>query len=409
MLSQGIYCKLDGKPAKQEFLHHIDQYYTPFCAAALRAMCIYGFVPWRMRKLPKGDIIPEVLPMGTFSWHAEPRTKDKELKAHYGDNSTALVIYRVTPTSGMFKEEDVYIYVFQTPSLDIMNNSILYATVQSPLAHLLTDYKALRQGLIRRSHADAWNTTAKIITEFSPKLRVEDNPSQYLMDFVHEDYYQPPPGGESMYPQLEAHNVWQREQVIRRQFSMNPSTHLPEVFALPRDHTVAQQTKLEPCEDIEFLQAKYKGDVCAVLGVPLEMISGKQGGAVGIENTKKTQATGRIFSTNMQYYCKHVQFLLQEVYSTIYNDKSDCEFLLVPLPRLEISSIEDLKALHEIGALTPDMSMQLSKTLLGEGTRLFKKQKKSDSTSMSDITQGFASSEDRNNPAEDPKDNKPTK
>lgn len=32
----------------------------------------------------------------------------------------------------------------------------MYATVVSPIAHLLVDYKNLRQAQIRRSHADAW-------------------------------------------------------------------------------------------------------------------------------------------------------------------------------------------------------------------------------------------------------------
>jgi hypothetical protein len=283
-----------------------------------------------------------------------------------------MVIYRLNPTGGNFKEEEINIYVHTQPSLDIMNNSILYATVQSPLAHLLTDYKALRQGQIRRSHADAWNTTAKIITQFDPKLRVEDNPSQYLMDFVHEDYFVPPSGAESMYPPFEAHNVWQREQIIRRQFESNPSVHHPEVFALPRDHTVAAQTRLDPCEDIQLLNDKYKRDVCSLLGIPYEMIQGQA--STGLDNPRKTLSSGRIFSTNMQDLCKHTQKLLAQVYRAIYGDTQHIMFMLVPMPRLEIECINDLKVLHEIGAMTPDMSMQMSKTLLGEN-QIGKRQK----------------------------------
>lgn len=223
-LSQGIFCKIDGKAAKEEFLDHLDEYYTPFCRAALRAMCVYGFVPWRTRKIPSGDLVPEVLPPGTFSWYTEVTSKQDQgkRKADYHDSDTLMVIYRINPTGGQFKEEDINIYIHTAPGLDIMTGSCLYATVPSPLAHLLTDYKALRQGQIRRSHADAWNTTAKVITQFDPKLRVEDNPNQYLMDFVHDEFFQPPPGGTSMYPPLEAHNVWQREQVYSFFFPFFP-------------------------------------------------------------------------------------------------------------------------------------------------------------------------------------------
>lgn len=375
-LSQGIYCKIDGKSAAPKFLQHLDEFYTPFCRAAIRAMCVYGFVPWRTMKNSKGDTIPEVLPAGTFSWFTELNSK----KQHQG----SMVHYRVQPAGGHFKESEVEIYVHTQPSLDIMSYSMLYATITSPLAHILSDYKALRQAQLRRSHADAWNTTAKVITQFDPKLRVEDNPTQYLMDFVHEDYYAPPPGAESMFPQLEAHNVWQREQIIRRQFEMNPSVHHPEVFALPRDHTVAQQTHLEPCEDISFLNDKYKRDVCSLLGIPYEMIQGKDTSGLGNENIRKTLASGRMFSTNMQDYCKHLQRLLQNVYHQIYKNDTYVEFCLIPMPRLEIECVADLKVLHEIGALTPDMSLEMSNTLLGEHYVKKNKKSKVDITDMSD-------------------------
>lgn len=376
-LSQGIFCKIDERPAKAEFLDHIEEYYTPFCKQALRAMHIYGFVPWRTKKILDQDrvfMVPEVLPPGTFSWYTEvygSRDKGNNKKQKIDNNFNNIVVYRLNPIAGSFKEEDINIYIHTPAALDIMNNSILYATVSSPLAHLLTDYKALRQGQIRRSHADAWNTTAKIITQFDPKLRVEDNPSQYLMDFVHEDYFVPPQGGDSMYPPFEAHNVWQREHIIRRQFDTSTSSHHPEVFALPRDHTIAPQTRLDPCEDIMFLNDKYKRDVCSLLGIPYEMVQGKDGG-FSHENARKTMASGRIFSTNMQELCKHCSRLLVLVYRAIYGKDSTVSFTLVPMPRLEIEQIADLKILHEIGALSPDMCLKMSKTLLGDDS-MFKK------------------------------------
>ena len=366
-LSQGIFCKIDNKVASNKFLDHIDEFYTPFCRAAMRAMCVYGFVPWRLRKIHSGDFVPEVLPAGTFSWYTELNSRsNKGKRPNMHDDDSMMVIYRLRPTSGDFKEEEIDIYVHTAPTLEIVTNSNLYATVISPLSHLLSDYKALRQGLIRRSHADAWNTTAKIITQFDPKLRVEDNPTQYLMDFVHEDFYMPPNGAQSMYPPFEAHNVWQREQTIRRQFQTAPSTHYPEVYALPRDHSLVNQIRLDPCEDIQFLNDKFKRDVCSLLGIPYEMIQGKDASGMRTDSVKKTMASGRLFSTNMQDYCKHIQRLLKRVYRKIYGSDTMVSFTLVPMPRLEIETISDLKVLSEIGALTPDMSLNVSKTLLGE-------------------------------------------
>ena len=195
------------------------------------------------------------------------------------------------------------------------------------------------------------------------------------MDFVHENYYAPPSMGQNLFPPIQAHNVWQREHVMRRQFLEAPSNHHPEVYALPRDHDLVQQQTLEPCEDLAFLLEKFRHDVAALTGVPYEMIAGKGGGSH--ETIRKTMASGRIFSTNMHEVCRHLQSLLRACYCEIYSARpEDVEFILVPMPRLEIETIQDFKILHEIGALTPDMTVKLSRILLGEEPGASKKGRK---------------------------------
>ena len=376
-LSQGIACSLQGQEVSESFQSFLEDHYAPFCKEAIRAMFTYGFVPWRVRKILSGDDVPEVLPPGTFSWRTEIGAGDSGVYRHENANPAArkscrpcsddsrLVVYRVTPTAGSLREEDVRIYTFVPASLDISVNSNLYATVPSPVSYLLTDYKNLREAQKRRSHADAWNTTARIVSTFKPTLRVEDNPTQYLMDFVHEKHFAPPSVGQGIFPQFEAYNVWQREQVMRRQFMDTPSNHHPEVYALPRDHDVVPQARLEPCEDIGFLMDKYRRDVSSLLGVPHDMIVGRDHGSH--ETVKKTVASGRLFLANMREICRHVQMLLRDVYCDIYGeDPFGVQFSLTPMPRLEIESVEDIKVLHEIGALTPDLSMRLSRVLVGE-------------------------------------------
>ena len=386
-LSQGVFCRVGGVEVTDKFQRFMDDHYVPFCKTAILAMYTYGFVPWRLRRVGSGDYVPEVLPPGTFTWYTEvgPDEQDSEPGRYPGrdsstksgkrrqipserydeDDRSRLVVYRVKPSAGGVKEEDVSIYITTPPALDVASNSNLYATVPTPLSSLLTDYKNLREAQKRRSHADAWNTTARLVSTFKPSMRVEDNPSQYLMDFVHENYYAPPAIGQSLFPPIQAHNVWQREHVMRRQFIETPSNHHPEVYALPRDHDIVQQQTLQPCEDMVFLLEKFRHDVSALTGVPYEMIAGKGGGSH--ETVRKTMASGRIFSTNMHEVCRHLQTLLRRVYSAAYQTAlSEIEFILVPMPRLEIETIQDIKILHEIGALSPDMVLKLSRILLGE-------------------------------------------
>lgn len=362
-MAQGLFCRIDGEQCGDKFKRFLDRHWTLFCKQCLRAFFTYGFVPWVVRKLDDGEDVPEVLPNGTFHWYTE--VPSKSAQAVVQQDNPGLVTYRVKVTAPLdIKDEDVHVFVFIPPALDVSVYSMLYATVPSPLSHILIDYKHLRQAQIRRSHADAWNTTAKLICKFKPTVRVQEDPTSSLMDFADDSYLTSGMyGGMPLFAQLAATNLWSRDAQIRKQFETAPGTHQPDVFTLPRDHDVHQQPMLEPCEDMDFLLRKFQRDVCAVTGVPEDIVSAQPKG--GMETARKTMATGKVFTTNMQDLCKHLCNLLCDVYAKIYK-KDNVEFFLIPMPRLELESIADLKILSEIGAINPDMSLQISQIVLGE-------------------------------------------
>ena len=388
-LSQGICCLINGSQCTARFQKHVDTHYTGFLKEALRAMLMYGFVPWRLRKLQSGDTVPEVLPSGTFDWTTDlgPNEEEKRYRAQswhswkghtaHGnstgrrgrqrgdDDDSRLVVYRVTPTVSDLRSEDVNVYIYANPAYNVSVNSVMAATVPSPLAHVLIDYKNLRSAQLRRSYADSWNTTAQLISTFKPNLVSQDEPSAYLMDFVHESHYEVPHIGQNPYPQLGARNWFERDVLLRKQME-RPSTHRPMVYTLPRDHDLAQQVMLTPCEDLPFLLEKFRRDISAATGVPYEMIAGKH----GQETAAKTMTSGRLFSANMHEFCRHCQNILVQVYCAVYRVNAESvEFIMTPMPRLEVESVNDLKVLFEIGALTPDMSVELSRVLLGNAAR----------------------------------------
>ena len=173
-MAQGLYCKIDGELCNDKFSQFIDRYYIPFCRQAIQACFTYGFVPWYVGRTSKGDKIPIVLPTGTFHWTTETTPSDNAgTRKHSRDHSLVRYNIQITAATTAVRNEDVNIFTFSSPALDVSVNSMLYATVSSPLSHVLTDYKNLRQAQIRRSHADAWNTTAKLICSFKPNVRIQ--------------------------------------------------------------------------------------------------------------------------------------------------------------------------------------------------------------------------------------------
>lgn len=87
-----------GQKPTPAFQRHINRYYTDFCEQAIRSMFACGFVPWRLRRLLSGDIVPEVLPLGTFSWgiregNESYRKTQEDLHRKYGRHSAEPSFY----------------------------------------------------------------------------------------------------------------------------------------------------------------------------------------------------------------------------------------------------------------------------------------------------------------------------
>jgi hypothetical protein len=131
----------------------------------------------------------------------------------------------------------------------------------------MDDYKNLRSAQIRRSYADSWNTTAHLISTFKPNIVNQDEPSQSLLDFVPASFFEVPYVTQNPYPALGARNWFERDMLLRKHME-RPSTHRPMVYTLPRDHDLAQQVMLTPCEDLPFLLEKFRRDISAATGVP---------------------------------------------------------------------------------------------------------------------------------------------
>lgn len=143
--------------------------------------------------------------------------------------------------------------------------------------------------------------------------------------------------------------------------------HHPAVYTLPAHHHLDKAPDLKPCADLAMLQAKYKVDVCSLVGVPPELVTTVQYNSG--EKQSKTQGvstgTSRIFQAKMQSVTNFLKCLLAEVYGAIYKG-AEAQFDIIPMPRLEISSIEDLQILHEIGVLQPEHTVDLASVLLGK-------------------------------------------
>lgn len=64
-------------------------------------------------------------------------------------------------------ERDIEIYEFVQPNNNIALQSRFSGSIMSPMAHVIIDYRILRQAQLLQSHADAWNTQSKFICSYA--------------------------------------------------------------------------------------------------------------------------------------------------------------------------------------------------------------------------------------------------
>lgn len=440
----------DHVKATKEFQNHLDKYFLPFCMEAIRYFFICGFVPWHVRRLKSsGDLIPEILPLGTFTWHIELRSegerrkrkqqeapfpkeafhtsyvpsfisrrsgnavnplrkedkwsgkwKDKhemkeetaassqnalqddfynengfkkELghptgsKAVKMDRESQYVQYRVVMTAGDLTEDEIFIYDYFPANYGICNNSMLYATMPSPIAHLLVDYKNLRQAQIRRAHADAWNTQAHLVTTYKPGNVANGGVPQFVgfnYGSGEQDLVCPRADGNplmTLFDMNGENEVKHRDILIKRQVTQN-RPHDPVVYTLPKHSELEQQVDLKPVEDLGFLLEKFSRDVAFLLGIPPNFVvsrtslTSSNAAAIQAENTNT-------FTTNAQAICKHLQALLSDVHQVIYG--KPMHFTILPVPRLSLDTVDDLKNLMDTGLILPEKASSIADILLG--------------------------------------------
>ena len=326
-----------------EFKAFVNRYYPQFLKNAIRQAHGLGFVVWCVRRLPSGDKVPEVLPLGTFTWSVEMDPTNR-----------GTLRYRIQL---VVKDVPFHVTEWIQPSFNVTEGSILHATVQTPLAHLIEEYRILRDTIRRYHHADAWNTTARIVVSSEPKQFNHEASQKEVFDTL-----------DFLKGAMETRKKQTLTPVEEAFANQRSSNHNEMVYELPPHHHIEQMPVLKPVVDMDFITNKFRHSVCSLLGIPPGMVIAsdhRSGSSSSSNQSSRGKATSQIFQNKMSRMCMFLSDLMQEVHEHIYKEKS--RFYLAALPRLEIQGIEDLKTLHEIGVLQPDHAMQLSEVLLCPG------------------------------------------
>lgn len=83
-----------------------------------------------------------------------------------------------------------------------------------------------------------------------------------------------------------------------------------------------------------FAQVKFAKDICSLLGVPFELLSGGYDDMKVGEKHKRSPSGSKVFITNMMTVCRHLELLLTDVYLATYGGSAeDIKFSVCAMPR----------------------------------------------------------------------------
>jgi hypothetical protein len=346
-----------GKPVDEKFSRFLNSYYHDFARQALRAMFMYGFIPWRTRKLNSGDLVPEVLPPGTFTWHVAPAKAIPRELLHLQADPSRMLLYQVKMCDACndVKPKDIHVYEYIPASWEVDKRSF-YSSQSTPLSHIVSDFKKLQHALRNRAQADLWNSQAHIITKQSTKMMGQEPTSSVL-----EAGYGVNPVYTYDKCQLQLHT---RDEDIQNMFTKKTNDHMPYVYTLPMDVSLEPTPTLTLCEDVDYLDIRFKQNVSFCMGIPYDMLVGD---GMGSKLSASVSTSKENFKANMSNISGFLERLLRQVYFNIYYpenrsklhqeeekmQESEIDFDLHTVPPLQLETVDDLVKLAGLeGALT---------------------------------------------------------
>jgi hypothetical protein len=390
VLHGDIRLQIDGVPASPAFMRFAEDHYVPFSRDAIKAMFTYGFVPWHFRTLRSGDVVPEVLPAGTFTWSVIQSSAASK-GTDYGDDGSKQLLYdvKLLHAGDTLRREDVFIFESCQPTWNVAQGSQIHSSYPSPLSHLVNDYKNLRTAMSNKAHADTWNTQAHIVTKQQSKTFQQDPTATFLEAGVNSN-------NQYTYEkaQLQLHT---RDQDIQEMFNKKATGHMPYVYTLPMDVSLEHIPQLVSSADIPFLDARFKHEISMVTGVPSELLTNR---GASNESSTRTRTSSTQFHTSMDTIARTLQRLLKSVYTRAYHNRGptdrpvmnttnntckqpnerkrkacvprtpDIKWYLEVTPPLALETVDDLVKLASVeGALNPNELRRVVHMLLyGKGT-----------------------------------------
>jgi hypothetical protein len=335
---------ITGQDTSDRFRFFFVKYFIAIARQIQRYNLFCGFVPWTVDTLSSGEKVPKVLPIGAFSWtvipvdrkskkrkgvNGEPTTQVPKNDINSGNiyiNQPSFLQYNVECLAGIGVEmNEIMVSTVTMPTMLLgsqsrssMSHSQRFDAANmmfSPLVSITDSYMRLERAQNRKSYADDWNTTARIVTSNNPPRLNNDAPDMALLDGLN--------GGRSLGSSLGTYKYENMQltfsptdvdvESILTKNNGGRSQHCPVVYTLPQHYNIQRLDNLTPIENTDMLYQEYEKAVSQLTGVPLPLIQNC--------DTKTGSTSGdnsALFDKLLSSVCKRIALQIEEVMQDMY-------------------------------------------------------------------------------------------
>ena len=319
--------------ATRVFQSHVQEHYTRFCSDAIEASLAVGFVPFRLYVGSAGERIPEVLPLGSYTWAVLPRRDDGK--------KGPLLRYEVRCHDC---KDTIHVYAYVPPRL--------YYKCVSPLSTLLDAHARLLSSRACAEASQLWNARCNVAFETPQAVSVDDL-AQKGSAIPNQMYYAENQAGMQ---QGKQHSMLDWLHRTRRQMQIPDACTLlvAPLGTAVRPLPLTQAPTELPQQELAFSQA-----VAHVTGVPLALLVSATTNAAA-EQDAISHMRARCEALNV-----HLVGLLRLAYELMYPDgKSEVTFVLRLPPPVQLTP-EQLLPLFDARLLDDESFSQLVHESLG--------------------------------------------
>jgi len=351
-LSGGLHLRFghhSDVPPTPLFARHVEHYYVQFCRNAIVSFLAVGFAPYRIRRLRGGIQIPEVLPLGTYTWYVARNTAPLQPTPWRGCLQPATPT--TTKTAPEEEEEDRPLLRIEVMSAHTSTNKVhvyefepLNSLFMCPslLMSLLPGYLRLlhKRECVRR--ADHFNSHCSLVLEQVERrdMHATQNSNEIVLNM----------GNEARDLLKSAHAQGEGRQAIMHKLLENQLPDEGVALVAPVNQAVHGLDRVLSPQEMVREELLFMRSVACAVGVPPTLVL-QGSGAVG-SNSASTSSNAQGWAESSENnnrelldLCRnmnaHLELLLLEAYQHIYGPHGGPRFRIVALP---IFNLEQLQA-----------------------------------------------------------------